>query len=61
MIAVIEPIIVPFFGTIGETIICIDDYSRSHWARIGNDRIEYPRITRMDCLYSTSENFANES
>ena len=45
---IIEPIIVPFFGAIGEQFVFIDDNARPHRAGIVNDRIEYHGITRME-------------
>ncbi|EFA05601.1 hypothetical protein TcasGA2_TC015807 [Tribolium castaneum] len=45
---VIEPIIVQFFGAIGERFVFIDDNARPHRARILNKRIEHHGITRME-------------
>lgn len=45
---VIEPIIVPFAGAIGEEFVFINDNARPHRAGIVDDRIEYHGITRTD-------------
>lgn len=45
---VIEPIIVPFVGAIGEAFVFIDDNALSHRAGIVDDFIEYYGVTRMD-------------
>lgn len=45
---VIVPIVVPFFGAIGEQFVLIDDNARPHRARIVNECIEAHGITRME-------------
>lgn len=45
---VVEPIIIPFAGAIGERFVLIDDNARPHRARIVNERIALHGIARMD-------------
>ena len=45
---VIEPIIVPFAGAIGENFVLIDDNARPHRARTVNERLELHGINRME-------------
>lgn len=45
---IIEPIIVPFAGAIGDNFILIDDNARPHRARIVTERLQFHGITRME-------------